>query len=304
MSKALTTFVLLNLLASAAILTLGALSYRDGQVLKAQTLELESTVQTVTENLQWGEEVAWESPEEKKPLAFSLPSTAEADDLDSLESALEEMVRFSRQRQAQLSLRYAELESARQNLAQVEETLATRTRELEAAQNQQAQVKRSLAEEQKNLREAEEKLVGNSPEKDKLEEEIEEKNTAITNLNNELASLEIDLETRIQERDLAQTEYDKCLESTASEVATAPGGEIKGKRATILAVNPDWQYVIIDKGMIDNVELGLNAFVHRGKEYVGKLQVVRVEDSISVAEILNDSIVSTDSIEPGDTIFF
>ncbi len=137
--------------------------------------------------------------------------------------------------------------------------------------------------------------------KSELESRIAQLNSRITELNNELASLEIDLETRIQERDLAQTEYEKCRYGAAGEQTAA---SLKGKRGKVLAMNPDWEYVVIDKGMVDNVEIDLQALVHRGNEYIGKLKVVRVEDEISVAEIIPGSVAPSESIKAGDAYFF
>lgn len=304
MSKALTTFVILNVVASLAIVSLGTLSFLERKVVKAQTLELEATVQALSEQLQWGEDVAWETPEEKKPLPFSLPQPARPEDLSSLESALSDLVRFTNQRQAQLSLRHGELVSAETALKEVRENLVTRERELQAAQNQQARLTRSLEEAKGDLQTVEAETAKDRAAQARLENELAEKNTQITTMNNELASLEIDLETRIQERDLAQKEYDICRVGAAGTQNGQASGEIKGKRATILAVNPDWQYVVIDKGMIHNVEMDLQAFVHRGKEYVGKLKIVRVEDSLAIAQILPGSVVATDGIRAGDTLFF
>lgn len=303
MSKALSIVILLNLIVSAGVVTFGTLSFLDREVLKTQAVELESSFQTLADELKWAEEVAWETPEEKKPLVFNLPRPQSAEELAALEDSLNEMVRFATQRQAQLSLRYNELVSTQDQLEQTRQTLATRQRELTAARNRQAQLTRTLEEVRGNLQEANQQVATANRDKQNLDDTISRLNTQITDLNNELASLEIDLETRIQERDLAQAEYDRCRLGAAGD-DDGPSEDVRGQRATVMAVNPDWQYVVIDKGMINNVELNLQGFVHRGKDYVGKLQVVRVEDTVAVAAIIDGSVEPGDAIRPGDKLFF
>jgi len=299
MTKALTTFVLLNLAASVAIVALGTLTFMDRKALKAEALELESTAQAITDNLRWGQDVAWETPEEKKPLEFDLPESASADDLNDLDAALENMVRFTNQRQSQLSLRHNELVTTRETLVQVREAPMKQKRELEALKNKPDQLQRSLAEAKNELQKLEPQLAEAKSNRTEYNNKISDLNDSITNLNNQLATLEIDLETRIQERNLAKEEYDKCRYGTGEDAA-----QIRGKRGKVLAVNDDWEYVVIDKGMVHNVETDREAFVHRGKDYIGKLKVIRVQDNIALAEIVPGTVKETDSIKAGDILFF
>jgi len=301
MTKALFTFVLLNVVAFLTVATLGTISYFERETLKREALELETAVKTVSDNLKWGEEVVWETPEDKKPLDFVVPQPTSARRLEDLDLELGELATFSRQRQAQLSLRYNELVSAQTRTDNVEGELAAQQRELKAATDKKAQLERSLSQAESELETSTATLATIKQNQTKLEGEIATLNSEITTYNNRLATLEIDLETRIQERDLAQTEYEKCRFGAAGGPSTGP---IKGKRGKVMAVNSDWEYVVIDKGMVDNVEKDLEALVHRGQEYIGKLKVVRVEDAIAIAEIVSGSLEPSQEIQTGDTLFF
>lgn len=302
MSKALKSIVVVNLLLSVGVIALGVLSFSSRQVLKAEAVELEKTVSKLSQDLQWGTEVAWEQPEEKKSNAFSFSQPSSPDGLSNLDTELDDLNRFATQRQAQLIQRSTELTSTKNTLADTQDVLATRKRELTAANNQEEQLKIELEKTSAQISEIVAKISELKSAKASKETQITTKNDTLTDLNNELASLEIDLETRVQERDNAQANYERCRMSAAGDQEN-DGGSARGKKGLVLAVNQDWQFVVMDKGDAE-ITVDTSAFVHRGKELVGKLQVVRVENELAIAKIITESVTPGDTIKPGDTLFF
>lgn len=303
MGKANVTFVLLNLAISAAVITFGVFRFLEKEVMKATALELESTVRQVAANLKWAETVPWELEEDRKQLQFVLAQAVEVGDLSGLDATLQDLGRFANQRQAQLNLRYNELVSTENTLAQTRQTLAQRTQELRTAERQREDVTARLNKARYDLRETRKNVAIENRTKQGLENTIESKNDQITDLNNTLASLEIDLETRIQERDNAVARYERCrLGGDADQAENSK--EVRGTRGKILAVNNDWEYVVINRGMINNMSPDLIALVHRGNEYIAKIQVKSVQDEIAVAKIVPDSSVVGNNLVPGDTFFF
>jgi hypothetical protein len=69
-------------------------------------------------------------------------------------------------------------------------------------------------------------------------------------------------------------------------------------------VNDNWNYVVLDKGLVDELKPDLQAYVHRGNEYVAKLQVTDVKQGVAIARILPGSVAEGVTLKTGDTIFF
>lgn len=301
MGKALKSIVVVNLLLSAAVIWFGFVSFSSRQVLKAEALELEQTVAELSQNLQWGAEVAWEEPDQRRSSAYMFSQPATAQGLPALENELNTLSRFASQRQSQLSQRNTELNQTQSTLADTQDTLSTRIRELTAAKNQAQNLSNELERTNRELAQAMNEVKKLQETKTSQTNNITSKTDSLTELNNELASLEIDLETRIQQRDNIQADYDRCRIGAAGQEQQK--GRVRGKKGLVLAVNEDWQYAVIDKGDTE-IMPEYEALVHRGKEFVGKLQIVRVEDELAIAQIVPGSVTTGQSIKPGDTLFF
>ncbi|WFB37302.1 hypothetical protein P3T73_05950 [Kiritimatiellota bacterium B12222] len=302
MGNALKIFITLNLIMSAIIATLGYQSFSERKLLRAEAVELEQTISTLATDLQWGADVAWETPEEKKSDSFTLTPVASADDLDSLESNLDELSRFAYVRQTQLTQRNNELTLTKSNLASTISTLASTESKLATIKIKKADLDKSVMLAKNELNEATQKLATVKSDISEQERNITNKNGELTDLNNNLADLEITLDTRIDERDAAQAAYDRCRIGTERQDGGVVG-QTRGKKGQILAVNQDWQYVVLDKGEA-LVEPNYQAFVHRGDDYVGKLQITQVEDNLAIAQIIPGSMVEGAIIKPGDELFF
>jgi len=302
MGKALRIFVVLNLLLAAAVIGLGFMAFQERQILKTRTVALEENIESLAEELGWGMEVAWETEGEQKTGTFSLPPTASADELSRLDETLSNLATFATQRYAQLNQRYTELVQTRQNLSDTKETLADRERDRQRANDNLAQLNRNLGTTKENLVTANRTVDDLQSKKSDLQTRIQSLNEEMTQKYNRVATLEVDLDTRIQQRDLAQKQYQECQVGAAGEQGDEKG--LRGLTATILAVNPQWEYVVLDKGADANISTEAEAYVHRDKKYVGKLQVVRVEDDMAVAEIVPGSLAEDARIRPGDRIFF
>ena len=72
--------------------------------------------------------------------------------------------------------------------------------------------------------------------------------------------------------------------------------------ATIVAVNSDWGFVVIDAGNNKNITAETKLLVTRGEQTVGKLNIVAVESSKTVANIDQKSLRRGLSIAPGDRV--
>ena len=84
---------------------------------------------------------------------------------------------------------------------------------------------------------------------------------------------------------------------------TKPGGtksiSLSGR---ILAVNPTWNFVILDLGKNDMVVEGLTMVIYRGEKMIGRIKTVTVDAQTSVADILPDTPAR--AIEVGDQVVY
>ena len=73
-------------------------------------------------------------------------------------------------------------------------------------------------------------------------------------------------------------------------------------QARVLAVNPDWGFVVIDAGKASGIEQDTKLLVTRNRQTVGKISILSVEGGRSVASIVSDAIYGGSSIVPGDRV--
>jgi Tfp pilus assembly protein PilE len=80
--------------------------------------------------------------------------------------------------------------------------------------------------------------------------------------------------------------------------------EMPGLKGSVVAVDPKWEFVILDVGSNQGAkERGL-LIVRRGDKLVGKVKLVTVEENKSVANILGDWKQGDVAVAPGDAVFY
>ncbi len=300
MGKALKTFIILNLLMSACVIWLGVQNFSERKLIKAETLELEKTLSKIPALLQWNAQPVWEE-NAIEGLDFKLHQPTSFAELQNIKSEGENLSKQAGNRQGRLIQIYGVLTATKATLESTENNLAARSRELAAAEKQEQELTAKLTQTETELTTAKNDLSSHEDAKAANTQDIDTKNNRITDLSNELASFEIDLESRIQERDTANADYQRCKDGEAGK--EQKNQNARGKKGLVLAVNNDWEYVVIEKGETE-IEPNFEAFVHRGKDFVGKLSILRVENELAIAEIVTDSLAEGDQIKPGDTLFF
>ena len=154
-----------------------------------------------------------------------------------------------------------------------------------------------LKEKEKTLRiDTQKQLAETIKVKERVEKEIEEKEYQIKlvldKLEKEIISrriAEIQLilatkEKRTLRAKLRQlTEVPEAIELEKVVVKAAP--VLFGK---VLMVNKEQAFVVVNLGRADNLNLGDILSVYRNSEFIGRVQVERVEEKVSAAAILPD----------------
>ncbi len=130
--------------------------------------------------------------------------------------------------------------------------------------------------------------------KDTLEKTIE----ALETSNDNLATLE----SKLANLEADYASLNKNYNQLAGSANKAQPSQLKKLEGTVLNVNYDWNYIIINLGRNDNLPEDLEMTVAREKEYICKVLVTKVFEKHSVAEILPKMKIG--SVIEGDRVIF
>jgi len=270
MAKALRVFIVLLLVLSIAGLILGFVLFKQREVVKKRTLNLQDGVAAIAA------EIA--APREPHVRAIDQKVDPQAlMKLDEMGGQIELVKRLAQARRDQhfqegedhvatkgkLTQTEAELFTTRQRLADTEASLAR-------AREENTRLQNTIAEKDGQIRQLEGEVVALKTSVDDLKKEVAKKDDELQN-----SAIEI----RTLKDQLARYENDP----------TKVGGVIKpGLSGEIIAVNADWNFVVLNIGSGDTLVPSAEMLVHRGDELIGKVRVLTVTDKLAIADIMRD----------------
>jgi hypothetical protein len=79
---------------------------------------------------------------------------------------------------------------------------------------------------------------------------------------------------------------------------------IKGTRGQVLAVNAGWGFCVLSIGDKQGAAANKTMIVARNGQAIGKVKIINVERSQSVADIIPSSFVRGAYVQPGDSVIF
>jgi hypothetical protein len=79
---------------------------------------------------------------------------------------------------------------------------------------------------------------------------------------------------------------------------------MKGLRGQVLAVDRNWNFVVLNLGDRNGVVDSATLIVQRGASMVGRVRITSVEPSQSIADIIPNSVPAGISVQPGDTVVY
>ncbi len=82
------------------------------------------------------------------------------------------------------------------------------------------------------------------------------------------------------------------------------GASMNGLRGQVLAVDHNWNFVVLNLGNRNGVNNSSEMIVERGGSMVGRIKITAVEPSQSVADIVPNSVPAGIDVRPGDTVVF
>ena len=192
----------------------------------------------------------------------------------------------------------AKIQSQTKEIAEVKEAADKTRGDMESVKNKAASAEQKLQSVQQDLtaKQAEiERYVKALP-----------PGMTIEQVKDKLQELQTQFATLDQEKNILKdqlTKLDGEKKKLEEQAARRRGGKMPdGLTGHIMAVNPDWNFVVLDIGSNDGVVENASMIIYRDGKLVGKLKVTSVEPSIAIADILADW-QQTPPLE-GDTVTF
>jgi uncharacterized coiled-coil protein SlyX len=163
---------------------------------------------------------------------------------------------------------------------------------------------------------------------DEIKKSVADKDTEIAQLNDKIKSLGTapiapaaataadaqlaEMKTQLAELNTVKDSLQSQLKGAQNQLATAQKSiqdrqtmaVMKGLRGQVLAVDRNWNFVVLNlgdrNGVVDNATL----IVQRGASMVGRIRITSVEPSQSIADIIPNSVPAGISVQPGDLVVY
>jgi len=228
--------------------------------------------------------------------------------------------------QGNLRTTKTELASTQRTLGDTKQTLARTTDDLASANKSLAEEKsklettvaerddltKKLADQDTKLKEKEEKLIV-------LEKQIADLGSTkaggtedlagkIKQLSEEHDQLAAQVDTLKQEKDglTAKLETSEKALTTANERVVHYEKNIAktGLTGRVVAVNPGWNFVVLDIGDKNGAAVNAPIVVSRNGQNIARARIKTVEPGMSVADIIPESLSRGEAVQPGDQVVF
>jgi peptidoglycan hydrolase CwlO-like protein len=107
----------------------------------------------------------------------------------------------------------------------------------------------------------------------------------------------------VQQQDDKVAAAQKALDEVMARVENRKKAfDRNGMEASIVAVNNDWGFVVVDAGEKEGITPSTKLLITRGTSTVGKLSIMSVEGNRTVATILPDTLAPGMAPAPGDRV--
>ena len=195
----------------------------------------------------------------------------------------------------ELSKTQIELTATKSDLEKVKTELAAATEKLKTTETELADVKDKL------------KKIGDVP-VDELMKQIADMKARIPELDAKVAAGEKEIADLKAEKEglIAQKKETESKMATQQKVVDRYQKNImqKGIRGSVLAVNSGWGFCVLSIGDRQGAAANKIMIVARNGQAIGKVKIINVEASQSVADIIPSSFVRGTYVQPGDDVIF
>ena len=268
MAKALKVFVVLLLVLSIAALVLGIQLFGKREILKGRTQKLEASVTALATTLNAA----------KDPFIKEAGVTLNSESLstyDSMDTELNRLRVLAENRYGELDNTYADLKRTSDELNVTKDELAQTKDQLERTQQQVVALNETVTQKNAEIARQGDQIGQLEQDKAGLQVQIDDLNTTVAKMEDEQHDLKDKITT---------------LEQTVVELEGLTGqGNVKalpkGLHGTVVVVNKDWNFVILDLGSNDGLVPNAEMLIHRGDKLIGKVLISGVTRDLSIADI-------------------
>jgi uncharacterized phage infection (PIP) family protein YhgE len=278
----LRVFISFMIILSGVSLWLGIELYQQREQLKGRAQKMERTLMTVVSK----------ATAAKEPYIEAINETLDPNTLMnyfSMDGQLTKVQNIVEVRYNQLFDTKDVLKQTQDKLAQTEAELAQTKQELEKARQEIASLTEQLTQRTAELAQANAKIAD-------LEGQIAGLNTQLEEKKQTIAKLEEDKQALFDEK----TQLEVILERISK--GSLGGAMRPGLSGKVIAVNPDWDFVVLNVGYKDGAKISGEMVVHRNDQIVGKVRIVDIRERLSIANINRDWVQMP--IQEGDRVVY
>ncbi len=201
----------------------------------------------------------------------------------------------------ELDAKGTERDTMKGELDQEDERLAQSKIKFKNAQSENEHTSADLASTQAEVKDLKEKTTVFPPgvtletvaeDINKLKQNIAANELKVTTLKDETVAKEKDLKKSVSDQDEVTKRLDERKKMFQRNSLTS----------TIIAVNNDWGFVVLDSGRNQGITSDTRLLITRGNQTVCKLSIVSVENNKTVANIIQKTLRKGISVAPGDKV--
>ena len=280
MSKALTPVVILLLLLSVGSLVLGINLFSKREVLKGRVQKNEQALAQVAKNIRYDQ--------------FNVASLAieKTEELSRMQAPLNQLAAAAQVQYDDLQNTKQDLETTRQDLSMTKDELARTQSDLDRALAKVDNLEKTLVEKEATIASQNTRIESLEQEKIALSVQIDEANNKLAESEDELRDAMDKITT------LEQTINLMDLELGQGRARAIP----RGLTGRILAVNKEWNFVVLDIGSDDGLVPDAEMLIHREDKLVGKVLISGLSRDMAIAEL--ESGWTQTTVAEGDLVVF
>jgi len=193
--------------------------------------------------------------------------------------------------------RYDQLFSARDDLKRTTDELNQTKADLAKTRQDLENARREIASLREEITRKENELAGLQTQIQQLEGRVAEINRTIEENKNRLAQIDnekADLKDEVQRLEVELARY----LNDPNIVKQMP----RGLSGNVVAVNTEWNFVVLDIGSRDGLVKDAHMLVHRADELVGKVRITQASEHWAIADIERDWLAGP--IREGDRVLY
>ena len=196
------------------------------------------------------------------------------------------------------------------------------------AQDERDQISAALSETQQQIKRQDAQIMTAQMELEKMKIEKEEIDLAIrqvfppgSKIQNiqQLQQATQDLKDKLTESQNRRTDLNTQLQQYTTELTSVEGQvrelqsfqverakqiALNGLEATVIAVNRNYGFVMVNAGQNLGVKPDSSLLVKRGTDRIARLQIREIEPNVLVADVVADSVPQGMRVLPGDKVIF